>query len=97
MQNVFDKVYFDVPKEVFYEIMENQDKGFGYKAEIKKEHLTEMQIELLDFLVKCYDKKILGKISLTFNTEAIGEVNEINRSFDKIEKTDDSFIISSTY
>lgn len=96
-KNVFNELSFDVTKEVFYEVLENQDKGFGFKAKLKFSQLSDLQIFTLDFLFQCYEKKLLGKVELTFSTEAIGEIKPLSRMVEKIEKTKDAFVISNSY
>ncbi len=96
-KQLFNKLYFDVPKEVFFEVLDNRDSGFGYEIILKKEHLTPLQLEALEFLVKCYKKGLLGYVTLTFNTEAVGEVKEVERTVEEIKKVKGDFIISNSY
>ena len=96
-RTVFNELFFDVPKEVFYEALENPDKGFGFKIKLGFKHLTELQIDTLDFLHNCYQKNLLGYISLTFDTNVVGEIKPVSRTIEKIEKTQDAFIISNSY
>ena len=96
-KNLFNELYFDVPSEVFFEVLKNKDSGFGYKISLKTKYLTPLQIEALNFLVSCYKKRLLGYVILKFNTEAVGEVKELSRTIEKIEKTKDSFVISNSY
>lgn len=96
-KNVFNKLFFNVPKEVYYEVLENPDKGFGYKVELKKKYLTEIQVMTLQFLVKCYDRKVMGKVNLSFNTEAIGDMPQLEAFVEGIKETGSSFKISNTY
>lgn len=96
-KNVFDKLFFNVPKEVYYEVLENPDKGFGFNIELKKKLLSEIQIDTLVFLKQCYDKKNMGKITLSFNTEAIGNMEQLDRHIESIEETEESFKIKNTY
>jgi len=96
-QNLFHELHFDVTKEVFYEVLENRDGGFGFKALLKSKHLDELQIDTLDFLVNCYNKKLLGLITLYFVTSAVGEIKPLQRNVEKIVKYEDGFMISNSY
>lgn len=44
--DVFNELNFTVNKKVFYEVMENKDTGFGFKATLERKLLTELQIEV---------------------------------------------------
>lgn len=95
--NVFNELNFNVGKEIYYEVLENQDKGFGFDITLKIKYLTKLQIEVLKFLVNCQKKNLLGNIFFKFHTEAIGDMNVLDRTAEKIEKTKDAFKISNSY
>ncbi len=94
---IFEKLRFDVNKEVFTELFDNPDRGFGFEAKIKRDSLTEIQQDTLLFLSNCYKKRLLGSIQIKFKTEAIGEINSLERHVQKIEINKDGFIISNSY
>lgn len=96
-KNLFNELYFDIPSEVFFEVLKNKDSGFGYKISLETKHLSPLQKETLNFLINCYKKRLLGYVILKFNTESVGEVKELSRTIEKIEKTKNSFVISNSY
>lgn len=95
--NVFSSLNFSVNKKVFYEVMEKPDKGFGYKVRLKNSELSEIQKEVLEFLIICYNKRIIGAITINFNTEAIGVITPISRRVEKVEKIGEDYVISNSY
>ena len=96
-KQLFNELFFNVKKEVFYEILENPDRGFGFRAKLELIYLTDLQVDTLDFLLKCNEKRLLGYLTLTFSTESVGEIKPISRTIEKIEKKEQAFIISNTY
>lgn len=95
--SIFDRLHFNVHKEIFYELLENRDGGFGYTAKINKSLLNELQLETFDFIIRCYKKKILGRITLTFSTDVVGEIPPLERRFDSIEDNGEFIIIKDSY
>lgn len=95
--NIFNSLNFSVNKKVFYEVMENPDKGFGYKAKLVNSELSEIQKEVLEFLIICCNKRIIGSITINFNTEAIGVITPISRRVEKVEKVGVDYVISNSY
>lgn len=94
---IFEKLYFNVNEKVFFELFRNPDQGFGFSATFHRKWLTEIQIETFDFLIRCQKKKLLGTVNLVFKTDVIGELQEMNRSVEKIEFKNDEYTISNTY
>jgi hypothetical protein len=95
--SIFDRLHFQVHKEIFYEILENRDRGFGYTAKIKKELLDELHLETFDFIIRCFKKKILGRVHLTFSTSVVGEILPLERRFETIEDDGEFIIIKDSY
>ena len=95
--SIFNDLYFNVPKEVFYEILENSDGGFGYTTKIKKELLNELQLETFDFIIRCRKKELMGIVHLKFDTNLLGEVGVLERRIDNIEDDGEFIIISDSY
>lgn len=98
MTQPFNECNFEVSKEIFSEVLDNPDKGFGFSIELKKEFLTEIQIEVLEFLIRCYEKKLMGHyFQITFTRPCIGEIKPLSRSIEKIEKTKKGYLIKNSY
>lgn len=94
---IFNELNFRVTQNIFCEVLKNQDKGFGYSIELPEDKLTELQIEVLTFLMKCQQKHILGSINIVFKTEGIGEVKDLIRRVEQIVYKNKKYIISNSY
>lgn len=96
-QNLFNELFFDVGQEIYSEVMFNPDSGFGYKINLKKKHLSPLQLATLDFLLRCHKDDLLGTITLTFNTNAVGDKKPLSRRVEKIQEQIEEFVISNSY
>lgn len=96
-KNLFNELHFEANEETFAEVLFNPDKGFGYKINLKKKNLTPLQLETMDFLVRCQNKGLMGAVTLTFETESVGEVKPLSRRVEKIIEEKDRYKISNSY
>ena len=94
---IFKGIYFNVNQNVFLDVFKNPDKGFGYIIKLDEKELSELQIETLNYLVRCHELNLLGSFSIYFNTDAVGEINEIERRVEKIEYKNKKYHISADY
>lgn len=94
---IFQDLTFNVNRDVFYHIFENPDNGFGFTCLIRKDKLSELQVDTLAFLALCHSKKQLGTITIHFVLDGAGDINKITRRVEKVSDEDHGFELSATY
>jgi len=94
---IFNELNFNVSEKIFFEVFKNPDKGFGFSAQLDKELLTDIQVETMEFLLRCQKKDLLGSVHINFKTDAVGEINELQRHVEKISFKDGKYIIEAFY
>lgn len=94
---IFNELTFNVNKEIFFEVFKNPDKGFGFDVELDKELFTPIQIETLEYLLRCQEKHLMGSVTIIFKLEGVGEITKLSRRVEKLSYKKGKYVMEAFY